>query len=238
MSPIKNAAGEVIGDSMVARDVTERRRTEERQRLLHRDGPPRKEFIRGRRRALVTLSVAAAQTPKELARIVQERLAALARAHEVTQPGPEGQAGAAAPAMLRDMIQAVLRPFMAPEPGAGPERVVIDVPDLALKPAAVTALALVLSEFGTNAAKHGALSVDTGQVRIDGRQEEGRLLLDWTEAGGPALAGPPDQEGFGSLLVRRMVSGQLGGEMSVDWQPAGLTATLAVPLDRIAAAPA
>ncbi len=237
VSPIKDAAGQIIGASKIARDITERRRHQEQQRLLQREMDHRVKNSFAVAGALVTLSVTAARTPKELARIVQERLAALARAHEVTQAGPAGQAGAAAPAMLRDMIQAVLRPFMAPEPGSGPERVAVDVPDLALKPEAVTALAMVLSEFGTNAAKHGALSADTGQVRIDGRQEEGRLLLDWTETGGPPLTGPPDHEGFGSLLVRRMVGGQLGGEISIAWQPAGLTATLAVPLDRVAAAP-
>jgi PAS domain S-box-containing protein len=238
VSPIKNAAGQIVGASKIARDITERRRHQEQQRLLHREMNHRVKNSFAVAGALVTLSVPAARTPKELAKLVQVRLAALARAHELTQPDPEGQIGASAPTMLRDLIEAVLRPFTTSTSGAESERIVVEVPDLALRPAAVTALALIVSELGTNAAKHGALSVATGRVQVGARQENARLLLVWTEEGGPALAGPPDQEGFGSVLVQRMVKGQLGGEMSVDWKPAGLVVTLAVPLGQIAAAPA
>jgi two-component sensor histidine kinase len=61
----------------------------------------------------------------------------------------------------------------------------------------------------------------------------GRVQLDWTEHGGHRVAGPPQQQGLGSLLTQRMVQGQLGGQLSTDWRPDGLVITLVAPQERI-----
>jgi two-component sensor histidine kinase len=42
-------------------------------------------------------------------------------------------------------------------------------------------------------------------------------------------------EGFGTLLARATVKDQLGGEISRDWKPEGLTIRLSVARDRIIA---
>jgi hypothetical protein len=46
--------------------------------------------------------------------------------------------------------------------------------------------------------------------------------------------GPPQHEGFGTLLANQIVTGQFGREISHDWKPAGLVVRLSVPIDRIA----
>jgi hypothetical protein len=45
--------------------------------------------------------------------------------------------------------------------------------------------------------------------------------LKWKERGAPRVDRRPDGEGFGSVLARATVKGDLGGEISRDWQPGG-----------------
>ena len=96
----------------------------------------------------------------------------------------------------------------------------------------VTSIALLLYEFATNAAKYGALSTAAGRVDIEcARTRMGQFLLTWTERGAPAPVEQPDvSEGFGRLLERATVNGQLGGEIVREWNPDGLTIRLSLPL--------
>jgi two-component system, chemotaxis family, CheB/CheR fusion protein len=68
-------------------------------------------------------------------------------------------------------------------------------------------LGLVLHELATNAAKHGARSVPGGSVELPWSAEPAaggmRVTLSWRERGGPPIAGPPEQEGFGTTLIKQ-----------------------------------
>ena len=86
MSPIKDAQGIVVGASKIARDITERRRAQEQQRLLFREINHRVKNLFTLAGSMVTLSTRFAATPKDLAEAVNERLVALARAHDLTLP--------------------------------------------------------------------------------------------------------------------------------------------------------
>lgn len=48
------------------------------------------------------------------------------------------------------------------------------------------------------------------------------------------LENSPELRGFGSKLLSRSVSQQLGGELNYDWQPTGLVLTLRMRKDRLA----
>ena len=83
------------------------------------------------------------------------------------------------------------------------------------------AIAVTLHELATNAAKYGALSAAKGQIDLKWLHEaDGRLILCWTEMGGPAVQ-TPTRQGFGSRVIERMI-GQLKGETRFDWRPEGL----------------
>jgi two-component sensor histidine kinase len=97
----------------------------------------------------------------------------------------------------------------------------------------VTSLALLLHEFATNAAKYGALSTPDGQVRVDCHDDGSIFILTWTERGGPPVQNRTGGEGFGSLLTRTAVKGQLNGKISYDWATEGLTIHLSMPRDRL-----
>jgi two-component sensor histidine kinase len=111
--------------------------------------------------------------------------------------------------------------------------VAIAGPDVPLTDGAVTSLALLLHEFATNAAKYGALSTSSGRVDVECSEDEQQFVLTWTERGGPTVKKPEDGEGFGGLLARATVKGQLGGEIVRDWNPEGLTIWLSVPRERL-----
>jgi two-component sensor histidine kinase len=83
-----------------------------------------------------------------------------------------------------------------------------------------------LHELATNAAKYGALSRPQGHVRIAwSLTSDGRLVLSWSETGGPPVS-PPVRQGFGTRVMKQMVEGQFKGEMRFEWRPEGLVCEL------------
>ena len=181
---------------------------------------------------MVTLSARSAATARELAEAVQGRLAALASAHNLVLPQRVPQQHRAQ-TTLEELVRAVLAPYIDPATPAGEQRVEIVGPEVSVGGEAATSLALVFHELATNAAKYGALSVSGGLVRTSWSVENGRLGFSWVEVGGPRVIGPPDHEGFGSILARRSMNGQLGGEMVSSWNPDGLAVALAASTERL-----
>jgi hypothetical protein len=45
------------------------------------------------------------------------------------------------------------------------------------------------------------------------------LLLRWEERNGPAIEKTPTSDGFGNIVVRRSIVGQLGGKLDYTWKP-------------------
>ena len=224
VSPVRNADGAIVGASTIARDITERREAEVRQDLLLREMDHRIKNLFTLAGGLVTLSARQAADPAQLADVVRERLASLARAHSLT--AGRGEVGATT---LHTLIAAILSPY---EGGAG--RVAIEGPDVALCGEAVTGLAMVLHELATNAAKYGALSADAGHIKVISIQHGDRFELIWTERGGPAVI-PDVEEGFGSKLIGATVKGQLSGEIAREWRRDGLVVRISVSCERLMA---
>lgn len=228
VSPIRGPDGIIVGASKIARDITERRRAEERQQLLLREMNHRVKNLFALSASLVSLSARQAATPAELAELVGARLSALARAHDLTLSRDSGGGPATT---LHALISTILQPFESGD-GEG-RRVSIDGSDLALSGSAVTSLALLMHEFATNAAKYGALATQGGSIGIVIAIAGGELQLDWRECGGPAALSAAIDEGFGSVLVRATARGQLGGTVTRRFDRDGLVIRLTVPLARL-----
>jgi PAS domain S-box-containing protein len=233
VSPVKNAHGEVVGASKIARDITERRRAQEQQNLLLREMNHRIMNLFALSSSVVTLSARSAETPEELASVVCERLRALARAHALTLTKPSDGVGQIEQSTtLHTLIQTIMSPYVG-RMNEKTARVVVNGPDIPLSGSLVTSFALLLHEFATNAAKYGALLTSTGHIDIDCSEENDQFLLRWTESSGPPVEHRADSEGFGTLLARMTVRGQLGGEISHEWNPEGLRIRLSVARDRL-----
>lgn len=97
----------------------------------------------------------------------------------------------------------------------------------------ISSLALLLHEFATNSVKYGALSSTAGQIEVRCADRAGNVVITWSERGGPPVAPPIGNEGFGDLLVRATVAGQLGGDISREWKSEGLLIRLSVPRERL-----
>lgn len=96
-----------------------------------------------------------------------------------------------------------------------------------------TALALVIHELATNSLKYGALSVSSGILDISGSTNGDEITVVWTERGGPPVEVKGD-EGYGSRLLQRSVTGQLGGSIDTEWSSDGVIITLAMNAKRLA----
>lgn len=236
VSPLMDADGRIMGASKIARDITERRRAEGQQRLLLDEMNHRVKNALMLASSLVAMSARTATSVPNLARDLRDRLDALARAHALTLPGRlDPDALAQRTTSLHTLIRTIVAPFDATG-GDRSGRMRVGGPDLPVAPGApVTSLALLLHEFATNAAKYGALSSADGWIQIDCSESPDHFILVWTERGGPPVKPLVDSaaEGFGSLLARATVKGQLDGEIVRDWRPEGLAIRLTVARGRV-----
>ena len=123
---------------------------------------------------------------------------------------------------LHSLIEGVIEPYRQGDPPGFQ----LEGPTVLLPQAKATGLAMCLHELCTNAVKYGALSVPEGRVTINWLLEEKVLKLIWTETGGPRLAVEQGQPGFGSKLVNRSITSQLGGSIGFEWPPDGAIVTL------------
>jgi len=121
---------------------------------------------------------------------------------------------------LGDLVRSELELF------AG--RTTVDGVDVLLAPQAAQNFALALHELATNAAKHGALSVDAGRVDVRWRLEGDNFVMSWIERSGLPVS-PPERRGFGSTVVDSMAKLSVGGEVQLDYAPSGLMWRLKCP---------
>jgi PAS domain S-box-containing protein len=232
VSPIKNGKDKVIGASKIARDITELNRARERQELLLREMDHRVKNLFALAISVLSLSGRSAGSVPELIGSARDRLLALARAHALTlSHGPRDVPQAAKPATLYSLIQAITAPHDV-HGDADASKFSVTGCDMEISGSVISSLALLFHEFATNSTKHGALSAIAGRIQINCANHGETLVVTWTERGGPEVAPPTGNNGFGELLIRTTVAG-LGGEISRDWQPEGVVIRLSMPRARL-----
>jgi PAS domain S-box-containing protein len=222
LTPILGVDGAPDRILVVSRDMTERQKAEEHRELLIHELNHRVKNTLATVQSIAAQTLRGADVDASVRETFEARLFALASAHDVlTEESWDG-------ARLRDIVDRVLRPYLARE-----GRFAIEGPDVRLSPQSALALAMALHELATNAAKYGALSSETGRVSVvwatAGRDGSRRLLLRWAESGGPPVE-PPRRKGFGSRLIERGFAGELGGEARIAFEPAGVVCAIDVPL--------
>ena len=230
VSPLADATGKIVGASKIARDITVRRQAQEVQSLLLGEMRHRINNLFAITNALVTLSARMSKTPLEMEAAIKERLAALSRAQQLTRRGLiQAESEFSGQPTLKGLIHAIFAPYVTAGSNS-PERIVVTGCDQEINDSAVTSIALLLHELATNAAKYGALSASAGVVHIDCSSKEDWLVMTWEERGGPPIKGPPNREGFGGSLARKIVANQFSGRFSNEWNSSGLTIRIEIPL--------
>ena len=97
----------------------------------------------------------------------------------------------------------------------------------------VRVLGMALHELATNAAKYGALSTNEGRLIISSRVESNgtppRLLIWWSEQGGPPVA-EPTHRGFGVRLIEEALAYEVEGCVDLQFPGEGLRCQIEVPV--------
>jgi len=220
----------IIGRTMfgVFLDVTDRKLAEEARELLANEMSHRVKNLFAIAAALTDIAARSADTPKEMATDLTRRLVALGNAHELVRPTLSDQQKAT---NLADLLSVLLGAY--DDRGAIGDRIRVAVPGVLVGEGSITTLALVVHELATNSIKYGALSKASGTLDVACTADDRDVVIVWTERGGPAIAAPPGQAGFGSRLVIRSIERQLGGSIAFDWPKAGLIVTLRMSRDRL-----
>ena len=191
-----------------SRDLTERKHAEEQQRLLVN------ELNHRVKNTLATIQAVAWQTLRtsrdlpSASEALDRRILAMAQAHDLLTR--RAWTGA-------NVTEIVMRALEAFPPG----QVIAAGDAIELSPKNALALSMMLHELGTNATKYGALSCPGGRVSVQWSMQDGRFSLAWDESRGPAVS-PPARKGFGSRMIEQLVVHELGGELTLDYDPSGL----------------
>jgi len=204
-------------------DVTERKKNEERTKLLI------DELNHRVKNTLATVQAIVAQTLRDAGGAaarepIEARLQSLSRSHDLlTRENWEGAA-------LGEVVEEALRPFIRSN---GDRRIRIEGPLVRLRPKVILSLGMALHELATNASKYGALSGETGQVAIwwEPATADGAKYLDlfWREHGGPEVT-PRSRRGFGSRLIEQGLAHELGGKAQLEYLRGGLYCKISFPL--------
>lgn len=201
----------------VSLDITERKRAEERQRALVAELNHRVKNTLATVQSLVLQTQLTVASPAEFNRTIDDRIRALARAHDLlTENSWEG-------AMLKDVIGRTLAPYVSRQEGKG--RISMSGPPVRMNPESAVALNMAFHELATNAAKYGALSAPGGGIAvvwtIDAALKPAVIEIVWTERDGPPVE-PPARRGFGSRVLEMGLAHELDGDVALDFRREGL----------------
>ena len=209
VSPVKNAEGEVVGASKIARDVSEQKRTQEQIATLAREAEHRSKNLLAN--VVATIKLSQSDTPEGLKQAIEGRIRALANVHSLFVQTR----------WIGAELSAIAKQELAPYFEEGETRARINGPQVLLQPNVAQSVAVILHELATNAAKYGSLSLASGRIDLSWSHEwDGRLELRWTETGGPPVHAPT-REGFGGRIIKQMAE-QLKGAARFEWHAEGL----------------
>jgi len=236
ISPIKNSAGEIVGASKIARDITAAKESERRIRLLMREVNHRVKNQFAVILSMVRETSKRSTDPGEFEQMIRSRIMALSRSHDLLVTSE--WAGAS----LFDLVQEHLKPF------GHEERISLSGPLLTLQSNAVQNLGMAFHELGTNSSKYGALAAEGGHIEITWKvevdpQAQRRFHLLWHETSSAAAVAAVrkpgerkdagERKGFGTVVLQRVTPQSLSGSSSLERSPGSVKWTLDAPLEAI-----
>lgn len=204
----------------VIRDVTDEKRWAEQQSVLINELNHRVKNTLATVQSITAQTLRNAGADRQIQKDVEARLWALSRAHDIlTRENWDG-------ADLAEIV-AVAAGGYAPQA----ERIRATGEALRLRPETALGLAMALQELATNATKYGAWSNLEGRVSVDWAQSDGgRLQLTWREQGGPPVVAPT-RAGFGTRLLQRTLSAEIGGGCDLRFEPGGVVCVITAMLE-------
>ncbi len=213
-----------ISMSGVTLDMTESRRNEEQRILLTAELKHRVKNSMATMQSITTQTLRNATSLKDAGEALTARMQSMAAAHDLLTREEWKSA------TIAEIVASATESFDTP----GSRRFRIGGHDLSLGPRAAMAMVLALHELCTNAAKYGALSVPDGHVIVDWHVDrhgaDEMLEFRWQEVGGPPVGGAPDRVGFGTRLIEKVLTAELGGSGALEYRPSGVVFRVIAPL--------
>jgi PAS domain S-box-containing protein len=199
-------------------DVTERKRAEERQGVLVAELDHRVKNVLATVGAIITQTQEASSSHVDFVTALNLRINSLARTHELlSESNWRG-------ASLAEILRREFAPY-------GTGNAEARGPSVTLKAEATQAVATVLHELTTNAAKYGAFASRAGHVSVQWRWLQNgsrdRLVIEWQETGGPPVSAP-SRSGYGTSIIRELIPFELGGEVELSFVPDGIKCRLEI----------
>jgi PAS domain S-box-containing protein len=224
-TPVRDEAGSIVEWFGSSTDIQQIKEAHTRQTLLLAELSHRVRNMLAVVQSIASRTMSGDRSPEESKAVLNERLRALAHAHDLLIESSWG--GAA------------IRALLSAETDAFSKQLVMTGPDIMISARAAQMFALLVHELTTNSCKHGALSVPEGMVAIawtvEGEGEARRFRFSWIERDGPAVA-PPQRTGFGLTLLERVVRLEFDRAPRFDFDPMGFRFGVDLPASEIVAA--
>ena len=221
--PILDEAGQVIGIFIDGNDVTDHVRAEKAQALLVRELHHRVRNTLATVQGVMNSTARTAESIEDYQWAFSGRISSLARTHSLLTE--EIQQFVSLPHLLRQEIGAYA--------DGSSERVLLEGPDVELPSQLAVPLGMTIHELSTNAYRHGALSAPEGRVMVSWTvtpaKEKRILTCRWVETGGPPVS-PPARQGFGSMILTRVLTQQIGAKVDTSYSPGGFELRADIPL--------
>jgi PAS domain S-box-containing protein len=210
----------VVGVSI---DITERKRVEEHQRTLLAELDHRVKNALATVSAVVSHTRQGSRSVADFVAALDGRIRSMATTHELLSSHQWHRVS------LTELVRRELAPY------ATRNNTEIDGPEVTLSARAGQAVSTVLHELATNAAKHGAFSVNEGRVSVRWHSmlngsADGRIGIEWQETGGPAFRAS-DTSGYGMEVIRDLIPYELGGGVELTFPADGLCCRLEIPAE-------
>ena len=219
---VHDDSGRPVGMLGVTYDITERKRAQAQQDLLVAELDHRVKNALASVAAVTLRTRDRSGSIEEFSDALEGRIQSMADAHALLSRSRwQGVS-------LADLVHQELAPY------AGADNTEVEGENVVLTATATQAVAMLLHELVTNAAKYGALSTPLGRVcvrwsRRGGEPSPAWLKIEWQETGGPPVV-PPAHDGYGTSVIRDLIPYELGGTVELDFAPEGVRCQIAFPL--------
>ncbi len=219
MEPSRDKEGRTTGLIGISIDLTHKRENERQMHLVMRELTHRSKNLLAVIQAMARQTAARSDNTEDFVESFAARLQAMAASHDLLVS--QSWYGAD----LKELVLAHLAQSIDP----GSPQIEIEGDPHSITADAAQNLGLALHELTTNAAKYGALSVLGGKLSVSWTTVDGRIRLVWKESGGPEVV-PPRRNGFGRMLLERLVGPALDGDVSIDFAPEGVSCVIEFPV--------
>jgi PAS domain S-box-containing protein len=205
----------------LTRDITDHKELEEHKNLLIGELDHRVKNVLSKVSVIASHTEDTSSSMAEFVTALDGRIKSLATTHELLSDRCwKG-------VCLAELVRRELAPYNT---GSNTK---IDGSDEVLAAEAGQAIAMVLHELTTNAAKYGALSGKDGRVKVhwshkQNGQAESSLCIHWEELGGPTVM-PPSRSGYGTSVIRDLIPYELGGTVDLVHALQGVRCKLEIP---------